>query len=91
MAQLETYKGYYLWNYVPSQAAAVIFLLLFLGATAYHAWRIWKQKTYFCICFAISGFCTAPSKFPSRFPVPSFPLPSATITTSYLTTGTSKF
>ncbi|KAL2859570.1 RTA1 like protein [Aspergillus pseudodeflectus] len=56
MAQLETYKGYYLWKYVPSQAGAVIFLLLFLAATAYHTWRIWKRKTYFCICFAIGGF-----------------------------------
>jgi hypothetical protein len=60
MAQLETYKGYYLWKYVPSQAGAVIFLLLFLTATAYHTWRIWKHKTYFCICFAIGGFCTHP-------------------------------
>ncbi|KAI2766214.1 hypothetical protein DTO012A8_8563 [Penicillium roqueforti] len=56
MPELQTYKGYYLWHYVPSRAAAVIFLLLFLAATAYHTWKIWKLKTYFCICFAIGGF-----------------------------------
>ncbi|KAL4783767.1 RTA1 like protein-domain-containing protein [Aspergillus varians] len=57
MPELQTYRGYYLWHYVPSRAAAVVFLLLFLAATAYHTWKIWKLKTYFCICFAIGGFC----------------------------------
>ncbi|PLB45131.1 RTA1 like protein [Aspergillus steynii IBT 23096] len=56
MPELQSYKGYYLWQYVPSRAAAVIFLLLFLGATAFHVWKIWKLKTWFCICFAIGGF-----------------------------------
>ncbi|KAL4863032.1 hypothetical protein BDV12DRAFT_202505 [Aspergillus spectabilis] len=56
MAELQTYKGYYLWHYVPSRAAAVIFLLLFLAGTAFHTWKIWKHKTYFCMCFAIGGF-----------------------------------
>ncbi|QKX57414.1 uncharacterized protein TRUGW13939_04526 [Talaromyces rugulosus] len=65
MPELQTYKGYYLWHYVPSKAAAVIFLLLFLAATAYHSWKIWKLKTYLCICFAIGGFCilTIPVEF----------------------------
>ncbi|BAE61728.1 unnamed protein product [Aspergillus oryzae RIB40] len=56
MPELHTYKGYYLWHYIPSRAAAVIFLLLFLAATIHHTWKIWKLKTYFCICFAIGGF-----------------------------------
>ncbi|GIK05410.1 hypothetical protein Aspvir_009519 [Aspergillus viridinutans] len=56
MAELQSYKGYYLWHYVPSKAAAVIFALLFLAATLYHVWKIWRMKTYFCICFALGGF-----------------------------------
>ncbi|ODM14534.1 hypothetical protein SI65_10020 [Aspergillus cristatus] len=55
MAELETYKGYYLWRYVPSLAAAVIFLILFLLATLFHSWKIWKTRTVFCIVFAIGG------------------------------------
>lgn len=57
MTELQSYKGYYLWHYVPSKAAAVIFALLFLAATLYHIWKIWRMKTYFCICFALGGFC----------------------------------
>jgi len=58
MAKLEPYKGgYYLWQYVPSIAAAVIFLLLFLGMTALISWRMFKTKTWFCLPFAIGGFC----------------------------------
>lgn len=58
MTKLETTKGgYYLWNYVPSIAAAVIFLLLFLGMTALISWRMFKTKTWFCLPFAIGGFC----------------------------------
>lgn len=58
MTELQTYRGYYLWHYVPSRVAAVIFLLLFLAATAFHSWKTWKHKTYFCICFALGCFCT---------------------------------
>ncbi|KAJ4350568.1 hypothetical protein N0V95_004617 [Ascochyta clinopodiicola] len=58
MAVLEPYKdGYYLWNYVPSIAAAVIFILLFLAMTALISWRMFKTKTWFCVPFAIGGFC----------------------------------
>ncbi|KAF4160172.1 hypothetical protein CNMCM8927_002652 [Aspergillus lentulus] len=56
MTELQSYKGYYLWHYVPSKAAAVIFALLFLAATLYHVWKIWRMKTYFCTCFALGGF-----------------------------------
>ncbi|KAK2598472.1 hypothetical protein N8I77_011885 [Diaporthe amygdali] len=57
MAQLEPTKGgYYLWKYLPSVPAAVIFLLLFLGMTALISWRMYKTKTWFCLPFAIGGF-----------------------------------
>ncbi|KAJ8110435.1 hypothetical protein OPT61_g6728 [Boeremia exigua] len=57
MAVLEPLPGgYYLWNYIPSIAAAVIFILLFLAMTALISWRMFKTKTWFCIPFAIGGF-----------------------------------
>lgn len=66
MVQLEKYRGsYYLWLYVPSLPAAVIFLMLFLGATAAHCWRVYKDKTKFCIAFAVGCFC-------KRKPPPTF-------------------
>ncbi|PSN61798.1 RTA1 like protein [Corynespora cassiicola Philippines] len=56
MAVLEPTKGgYYLWNYLPSLAAAVIFILLFLVMTALIFWRMIKTKTWFCVPFAIGG------------------------------------
>ncbi|PLN78922.1 putative RTA1 domain protein [Aspergillus taichungensis] len=56
MAQLEPYKGtYYLWQYVPSIPAAVIFALLFLLPTVFHIWKICKTRARFCIPFAIGG------------------------------------
>lgn len=58
MANLEPYKhGYYLWKYVPSLAAAAIFILLFLVATAFHAWKLHTTKARFCIAFVIGGLC----------------------------------
>ncbi|KAF9891691.1 hypothetical protein FE257_003703 [Aspergillus nanangensis] len=56
MAQLKPFRGdYYLWEYVPSLAAAVIFAILFLGATAFHFWKLWKTRARFCIAFALGG------------------------------------
>ncbi|CEJ60491.1 hypothetical protein PMG11_09063 [Penicillium brasilianum] len=56
MAVLEPYKGgYYLWKYIPSLAAAVIFLLLFIVATAYHSWKLYSTKARFCLAFVIGG------------------------------------
>ncbi|KAF3395808.1 Protein RTA1 [Penicillium rolfsii] len=56
MAVLEPSKGgYYLWKYVPSLAAAVVFLLLFIVATGYHSWKLHKTKARFCIAFVIGG------------------------------------
>ncbi|KAF3931566.1 hypothetical protein ABW19_dt0208691 [Dactylella cylindrospora] len=59
MAVLKPFRGgtYYLWKYLPNVGAAVVFCLLFLGATAFQCWKIWKTKTRFCIPFAIGGFC----------------------------------
>jgi hypothetical protein len=57
MAQLQQYRGgYYLWNYVPSMAGAVIFILLFLAIAGLHFWRLFKTRTWFCLPFAIGFF-----------------------------------
>ncbi|GFN20335.1 RTA1 domain-containing protein [Aspergillus tubingensis] len=56
MAKLEPYSGdYYLWEYVPSIAASVIFLLLFLAPTLFHVWKAWKTHARFCIPFILGG------------------------------------
>lgn len=61
MAELQPYKGgYYLWQYVPSSAAAVIFLILFLATTLVHFCKIlWKTRTRFCLVFAVGGLYVA--------------------------------
>jgi hypothetical protein len=53
MAQLKSHNGYYLWNYLPSVAAAVIFILLFIVTAGLHGWRMFKTRTWFCIPFFI--------------------------------------
>ena len=53
MAKLESHNGYYLWRYVPSIAAAVIFAILFAAGAAVHTWRMVKTKTWFCIAFTV--------------------------------------
>lgn len=57
MAQLKPVDGtdYFLWKYLPSIPAAVVFLLLFTGVTAAHCWRMKTTRTWFCIPFAIGG------------------------------------
>ncbi|KAL2811277.1 RTA1 like protein-domain-containing protein [Aspergillus granulosus] len=56
MAKLEPFRGdYYLWEYVPSIAASIIFLVLFLIPTLFHTWKAWKTRARFCIPFCIGG------------------------------------
>ncbi|CAM1511651.1 Fc.00g091640.m01.CDS01 [Cosmosporella sp. VM-42] len=56
MAQLEPYRGgYYLWHYLPSRAASIIFIIIFLAATSAVAWRMFKTKTWYCSVFVIGG------------------------------------
>ncbi|KAK3293856.1 RTA1 like protein-domain-containing protein [Chaetomium fimeti] len=58
MAKLEPFRGdYYLWKYLPSIPAAVVFLLLYICATLAFSWRIWRTKTWFCTAFAIGCLC----------------------------------
>ncbi|KAF2675723.1 RTA1 like protein [Lentithecium fluviatile CBS 122367] len=56
MAILEPIRGgYYLWKYIPSLAAAIIFILVFLVMTALISQRMFRTKTWFCVPFAIGG------------------------------------
>ncbi|KAL4918376.1 RTA1 like protein-domain-containing protein [Aspergillus aurantiobrunneus] len=56
MAKLEPYVGdYYLWEYIPSLPASIVFLLLFLAATVFHCWKAWRTRARFCIPFCIGG------------------------------------
>jgi len=58
MAVLESYKGYFLWNYVPSLAGAIIFVFLFLTTSAFQFWRLFKTNAKFCWPFALGCLCT---------------------------------
>lgn len=58
MAKLLPYKNnYYLWHYLPSIPGAAIFAVLFAVLTALHAWRMFRNKFWFCIPFLIGGIC----------------------------------
>lgn len=57
MAVLEPFRGnYYLWKYLPSVPAAVIFCIIFLTTTLAYVWKIWKTRAWFCIPMAIGGY-----------------------------------
>ncbi|KAJ5343181.1 RTA-like protein [Penicillium brevicompactum] len=56
MPELMAFRGnYYLWKYVPSLPAAVIFLVLFFLATLLHFWKLYRTKAWFCWAFALGG------------------------------------
>ncbi|KIX08772.1 uncharacterized protein Z518_03429 [Rhinocladiella mackenziei CBS 650.93] len=57
MAQLKPLDGkdVYLWKYLPSMPAAIIFVLLFTGVTSAHCWRTVRTRSWFCIAFAVGG------------------------------------
>lgn len=52
-----TKGGVYLWRYLPSAVAAILFLILFLGSFLFISWKIWRTRTWFCIAFATGCFC----------------------------------
>ncbi|CAG8886513.1 unnamed protein product [Penicillium nalgiovense] len=56
MAQLKPYRGgYYLWEYVPSLPAAIIFLILFVAATTFHFWKLHRTRAWFCLAFSLGA------------------------------------
>lgn len=62
MPELLPYKnGYYLWDYVPSLPAAVVFLGLFTAATIWHAALLLRTRLWFCLPFIFGGLRTKTS------------------------------
>jgi len=56
MTELKPYKGdYYLWRYIPSLPAAIVFIALFGIITALHSWRMFRRRLWFYIPFVIGG------------------------------------
>jgi len=63
---LQPYKdGYYLWKYVPSLPAAIVFAILFCGITTLHLVRLWKSRLWFCTWFVLGGLSTSLPKVPA--------------------------
>jgi hypothetical protein len=46
-----------LYHYSPSLAAAMIFLLLFVGTTGMHFYQLFRARTWFMISLAVGGIC----------------------------------
>jgi hypothetical protein len=59
MAVLEPYKDtdYYLWKYIPSLVASIVFLTLYLIMACLIGFRLYKTKTWFCSAFVIGCWC----------------------------------
>lgn len=51
----ETPEAFVLYHYNPSLAAAVIFILLFLTSTLFHAFQLFRNRTWYFIPFFIGG------------------------------------
>ena len=51
-------SGYYVWNYVPSTAAAAIVAILWIVAAGLLGWRTFRTRTWFCMAFIIGCFST---------------------------------
>lgn len=49
--------GYYVWEYLPSLEAAVIFAVVFALATSYVTFQSIRTRTLFAIPFIIGGIC----------------------------------
>ncbi|CVL07244.1 related to RTA1 domain protein [Fusarium mangiferae] len=55
--ELLPYKGdFYLWSYVPSIPAAVIFIIVFLVLSMVHTWKMVQNRLWFCIPFVVGGY-----------------------------------
>ncbi|KAM5344625.1 hypothetical protein ACJ41O_013160 [Fusarium nematophilum] len=55
--ELLPYKDdFYLWSYVPSISAAIIFTIVFLVLSVAHTWKMVRCRLWFCIPFTIGGY-----------------------------------
>ncbi|KAF2828113.1 hypothetical protein CC86DRAFT_289389 [Ophiobolus disseminans] len=51
--------AYVLWPYTPSIAGGAVAAIVFFVLTALHTWRLFKNRTWFCIPFVIGGLFEA--------------------------------
>lgn len=46
-----------LYRYTPDLGAAVLFLVLFVLATAYHAYQVIRMRSWYMLVFVVGGVC----------------------------------
>lgn len=51
----DAWAGFEMWYYDPSVPAAVIFAIIFIALTSYHAYLLFRRRTWFCIPFLVGG------------------------------------
>lgn len=56
-----TSTGYQFYEYMPSLAAALIFVVLFSLTTTLHAYQLVRTRAWYLIPIVIGGLCTQPS------------------------------
>lgn len=60
-AELLPHKGgFYLWHYVPSLVAALLFAIIFLLLTILYIWKVYRTRMWFCIPFVVGGISKPP-------------------------------
>lgn len=50
-------NAFVLYRYHPSQAAAVLFVVLFFLTTALHIFQMVRKRAWFLVPFVIGGLC----------------------------------
>lgn len=58
MADSDSHGGWKAYEYYPSMAAAVIFILLFIVVNLLHTYHLIRTRTWFFIPLVIGGWCT---------------------------------
>lgn len=46
-----------LYRYVPSLAAAILFVVLFVLITAYHLYQVVRMRSWYMLVFVTGGIC----------------------------------
>lgn len=57
MASDDPLHGYKLYEYKPSMAAAIIFIIAFALSTSLHTFQLIKHRTWYMLAFLVGGFC----------------------------------
>lgn len=57
MARLESYHGSFIWNYLPSFVAGIVFASLFAICSVINCWRVTREYRKLCCWFILGGFC----------------------------------